>query len=256
MLEFEDFVYLDVQKTGSTTVRRFLMKHGRGKIVNSDKHMPVVAKDPDKTYFISCRDPLSQYISLYSYGHGRLPTGGLRRERGSIYSYLSRGGQAELYDGTPEGFVAWMKLMLDPAFGREAFAGHDRHRLLNVVGLQSLRFLTLNLPSPRRVMAPLRSPEDISAALEGRGAADVILRTETLSEQLGLMCDGAYGDIIADPTAARLYLASEPPRNESVDLGLRPETLPPSLIKQVEAREWLYFQHLGYQPYRRSDADD
>jgi hypothetical protein len=249
VLEFEDFVYLDVQKTGSSTIRQFLKRHGRGAIVRDETHRAVRRKDPRKTYFISCRDPLAQYISLYSYGVGLTPTGAERGQRGTIYAYMKRSGLADVYDGTAEGFSAWMDLMLDPALGRAIFVGRGSQRLLELIGLQSLRFATLNLPSPEQAMANLTSVEDVVKRLINDGLANVVLRTETLSEQLRLMCDGAYGDIITDPDKARRYLETEPARNESIHLRLSPETLSLQMRRRVQHRESLFFEMLGYERY-------
>jgi hypothetical protein len=255
VLEFEDFVYLDVQKTGSATIRQFLMRHGRGAVVHDETHAPVRRKDPRKTYFISCRDPLAQYVSLYSYGMGVRPDGRDRGQRGAIHAYLARAGMAEVYDGTAEGFSAWMDLVLDPAVGRALFVGRDRHRLLETIGLQSLRFVTLDLPSPERILAELTCVEDVAASLARHGLADIVLHTETLTEQLRMMCDGVYGDVIAEPLQAHAYLATQAVTNESIDLGLRPETLPRALRLRVQRRESLFFDVLGYARYTAEDGD-
>jgi len=256
VLEFEDFVYLDVQKTGSATIRQFLKRHGRGAIVRDENHAPVMRKDPGKTYFISCRDPLAQYVSLYSYGFGLTPTGEDRGERGAIYAYVKRAGMAEVYDGTPEGFSAWMDLVLDPAVALAIFVGRDAHRLIEVIGLQSLRFASMNLPSPVQALAEMTSMEDVIRRLTNDGLADIVLRTETLTEQLRLMCDGAYGDIIANPDKGRRYLATEFIRNRSINLGLSPESLPRQLRQQVQRRERLFFEMLGYERYVSDACDD
>jgi hypothetical protein len=255
VLEFEDFVYLDVQKTGSTTIRRFLTRHGRGSIVEDRKHAPVRSKDPRKIYFISCRDPLKQYISLYSYGLGLTSTGSARPQRGAIHTYMERSGMADVYDGTPEGFSAWIDLVLDPATGQKIFGGRDSHPLLETIGLQSLRFAMLNLPSPQTALAQLTSVDDVIDSLACNGLADVVLRTETLSAQLHQMCDGAYGDIISNPDRARRRLDMEPAINESIDLGLSAETLPRSLRLAVQRRERLFFDLLGYEPYVSENGD-
>jgi hypothetical protein len=255
VLEFEDFVYLDVQKTGSATIRQFLMRHGRGAIIENQTHAPVREKDPRKTYFISCRDPLAQYVSLYSFGLGLTPTGRERRQRGAIHAYMERSGMAEVYDGTADGFSAWMDLVLDPAVGQAIFVGRDRHRLLETIGLQSLRFVTLDLPSPERALAQLTCVEDVMNSLTQNGLADVVLRTESLSEQLLMMCDGAYGDVIAEPGQARRYLAGHSIKNESIDLGLRAETLSRPLRLRVQRRESLFFDMLGYERYVPEPGD-
>jgi hypothetical protein len=255
VLEFEGFIYLDVQKTGSATIRQFLKRHGRGAIIHDETHAPVRRKDPCKTYLISCRDPLAQYISLYAYGLGLTSTGGVRRQRGAVYAYLMRSGMTEVYDGTPAGFSAWMDLVLDPALSQTIFGGRYGRRLLEVVGLQSLRFATLNLPSPEAAMGQLKSMEDFIQTLASDGLAEVLLRTETLSQQLHLMCDGVYGDIIADPIRARRYLETGSVKNESIDLGLRPEALSRELRLRVQRRESMFFDLLGYERYV-PEADD
>ncbi len=104
MLEFEDFVYLDVQKTGSTTIRRFLNRFSRTRVVQDDKHAPVERRDPDKLYIISCRDPLKQYLSLYL--HGPSDKGGLRAR-------LNKADMAHFYDGTNEGFAVKTETLTD-----------------------------------------------------------------------------------------------------------------------------------------------
>jgi hypothetical protein len=78
VLEFEDFVYLDHQKTGSATIRQDLVRHGRAAIVCDQLRAPLRRKDLRKKYFISCRDPMEQYVSLYSHGIGPTPTHGDR----------------------------------------------------------------------------------------------------------------------------------------------------------------------------------
>ena len=65
MHEFETFVYLDTQKTGSSFISYVLRRHSSEKEVLHSKHQPVGERyDPNKFYFISVRDPFDQYISL------------------------------------------------------------------------------------------------------------------------------------------------------------------------------------------------
>jgi hypothetical protein len=148
-----------------------------------------------------------------------------------------------------------MDLVLDPALSQTIFGGRYGRRLLEVVGLQSLRFATLNLPSPEAAMGQLKSMEDFIQTLASDGLAEVLLRTETLSQQLHLMCDGVYGDIIADPIRARRYLETGSVKNESIDLGLRPEALSRELRLRVQRRESMFFDLLGYERYV-PEADD
>ena len=121
MLEFEDFIYLDVEKTGSTTVRRFLRKFARSKVIYDNKHEPAQYRHDNKLYIISCRDPLKQYLSLYAHGNA-----GKGRMRGR----LRETNMAHVYDGTNEGFTAWLDLLLDPAGSEYYFTGATKRRMM------------------------------------------------------------------------------------------------------------------------------
>lgn len=63
MHEFENFVYLDVQKTGSTTIRKFFRKFAASEAVADDKHAPVDEKKPGKILYNFMPEP-AQAISI------------------------------------------------------------------------------------------------------------------------------------------------------------------------------------------------
>lgn len=100
MHEFETFTFLDVQKTGSTFVSHFLSEFCTEEVMKYKKHKRVEdSYDPNKFYFITVRNPLDQYISLYS--HGCAGMGGLARR-------LRKRGHGGLYDSTWDGFRRWL----------------------------------------------------------------------------------------------------------------------------------------------------
>ena len=70
MVEYETFAYLALQKTGSTFIVEFLRRFCGEKLIYLEKHKPVPAERHrrEKLYVISVRNPLDQYISLYSFG--------------------------------------------------------------------------------------------------------------------------------------------------------------------------------------------
>lgn len=77
MFDFDRFVYLDLQKTGSTYVAHFLRYSSKLKLVKRKGHMFITDDyDPSKLYFISIRHPLKIYSSLYRYG--------LQKKRGTL----------------------------------------------------------------------------------------------------------------------------------------------------------------------------
>ena len=240
MLEFEDFVYLDVEKTGSTTVRRFLTRYARTPIVQDDKHRPVETRDPDKLYIISCRDPLKQYLSLYLHGHSG---------KGRMRARLDRADKAHLYDGTNDGFAAWLELFLDPAAGRLYFKGQDKLRMLEFMGLQALRFLTLAFASPVEVFQTLHDKADVAERLKTDALYGVILKTETLIEDMKKLVTGEHAKLFDPPPASEPLLDESGRQNVSTNPGIDLKALSPDLLARVQAREWLFFDHLGYRPY-------
>ena len=68
MIDFGKIVYLDVQKTGSSFVARFLGECTTLPERSRHRHAPAKALRPDAFYFTTVRAPLSQYISLFQYG--------------------------------------------------------------------------------------------------------------------------------------------------------------------------------------------
>jgi len=240
MLEFEDFVYLDVQKTGSTTIRRFLNRFARTPVVCDKKHKPVERRDDAKLYIISCRDPLKQYLSLYS--HGNEGKGGLRAR-------LNTAGMSHLYDGTNEGFSSWLELLLDPIASQKHLLGVDNHRILDFVGLQTLRFLTLAFPSPLEVFETLHNKADVKARLATDKLYSVVIKTETLSSDLTKLVIGEHSTIFQRRVAAEGFLAKDRTKNMSINPGIDLKALSSDLVSRVQERDWLYFDELGYQPY-------
>jgi hypothetical protein len=240
MLEFEDFVYLDVQKTGSTTIRRFLTRFAKTPIVQDAKHRPVERRDPGKLYIISCRDPLKQYLSLYLHGHAG--KGGLRKR-------LNRADMAHFYDGTDEGFAAWLDLLLDPVTGQTYLMGIDNDPILDVVGLQTLRFLSLAFASPKTVFETLPDKAAIGERLKADALYSVILKTETLSDDLKRLVAGEHAGLFQASTMAEQVLDRDRHKNASTNPGVDLKNLSPGLVARVQDREWLFFDHLGYRPY-------
>jgi hypothetical protein len=240
MLEFEDFVYLDVPKTGSTTIRRFLGKFARTEVISDAKHQPVERRDDSKLYLISCRDPLKQYLSLYS--HGNSNKGGLRGR-------MNTAGMSHLYDGTHEGFVSWLELLLDPVSSQKYLLKRDNHRILDFLGLLTLRFLMLAFASPLEVFETLHNKNDVKERLETDGIYDVVLKTETLTDDLNKLVTGKYSKIFRRRRAAEAFLAQDRRKNVSTNPGVDLRALSPELIARVQEREWLYFDELDYAPY-------
>lgn len=240
MIEFEDFVYMDVEKTGSTTVRVFFKQFAGSKLVADGKHRPIKIKQPDKTYIISCRNPYSQYKSLYKYG---------AMGRGSIRDHFELANRGALYDPRGEGFLEWLAILLDYGQSKKILRKKDFHPCMQCVGLQTLRFLRLDIPNFNSKFRDVRCKNDVEQLYKSEHLHDIILRTETLTQDLMDMTDISERNLIADPAAAKEYLKSAKPRTVSGKTDVDEITLPPELHDLILRREWLFFEILGYGAY-------
>src|ERR1700761_4608499 len=104
MYEFPSFVYLDVEKTGTTFIFHVLGNFASEEAIQRDHHEPMPLDcDRSKFYFISVRDPLDSYISLYSFGCA---------SRGKMRTRFDRRDLAHYYDGTTKSFNSWLNFTL------------------------------------------------------------------------------------------------------------------------------------------------
>lgn len=239
MYEFPSFVYLDLQKTGSNFVVEFLRLFARETPIELSRHKPVLERDPSKFYFITVRDPLDQYLSLYSFGcAGR---GRFRKRVG-----------AEMYDGTAAGFSAWLKFTLDER-NREQSNEMKRYAKSGIAafaGYQMYRFLNLSFASPWDVFAACRSAEDLRGAFHTRHIWDEALRNEELSPALTSLVKRVLAPHVTDVDEAIAWLAADERRNasERVDKA-EGFTVSDDDKRMIQEREWLFFEELGYARY-------
>ena len=105
MYEFENLVYLDVQKSGSTQIMAVLRQLLAEKQIAGGVHQRIRRRDPKKIYFISVRDPISQYISLFRFGIER---------RGMVHLALKKAGYDTLYQPSTDGFGRWFRVYSRP----------------------------------------------------------------------------------------------------------------------------------------------
>jgi hypothetical protein len=161
MYEFPSFVYLDMEKTGSTFIFDLLGNFVSEKVVRRKHHVPMPADcDRSKFYFISVRDPLDAYISLYSFGC---------QAQGKVHARLSKHGLDEHYDGTTRGFNRWLKLAL---LRRNAQIisgkGISEDGIGKLLGPQSYRYLRLAMPGGRAQLDTCSTRAQVQALYEGR----------------------------------------------------------------------------------------
>ena len=242
MYEFPNFAYLDVEKSGSTFIFQVLGKYASQDGILRDHHRPMpIDCDRSKFYFISVRDPLDSYISLYSFGCG---------SRGKMRIRFERRDLAHFYDGTTEGFNDWLKFTLktknrDVVDGGYADAGSNIPELM---GPQSYRYLRLAIPGSRGRIDECKTKEDVRALYESEKLPRFIVRYENFVTDLSALLRGPLRNWISDVDAAVKFVETSPPRNSSdrVDKNNDDFTVRPRLRKKLREREWLLSELFGY----------
>ena len=240
MLEYPNFVYLDVEKTGSTFIRNFLITHAAGNPVADDQHARVRRYwRGNRYYFSSCREPLDQYRSLYAYGCDGKGGFFARQQR-------QRSDLLPTYDGTREGFHRWLRIVLSK--DRKPYMTPSMQAIYNPsIGLTTSRFLKLNLLKPKFLLGKVRSKAALGLLWRTRRLSTDVVRQERLREDLSRIVAGPLASSLKDPAAALDDLSNRARENTSsaLDDDLTKD-LPPDLRRGLDELEWFHYRHLGY----------
>ena len=244
MLDFGKFCYLDPQRSGSTFIRDFLLRHTALPIVGDlRKHQPVrkFQIKRGKLFFISAREPLDAYKSIYA--HGLRELGGVRSR---IAEVRGAGFADGLYDDSAAGFHRWLSLMLDPELSPRLFYPPALQSC--PCGFLSWRLLRIAIADYLKPLARCRRRESIRRLYRRRKLHGPIIRTETLNRDLSELVRKRLSPYMIDADAALAELAAEPPPiNRSSHRGRHwSAPLPEALRRQLAEREWLYAAELGY----------
>jgi len=243
MHEFETFVYLDVQKTGSTFVSYLLTQSSTEKALIFRKHLPVGDRyDPKKFHFITVRDPLDQYISLYSHGCGG--AGGLSRR-------LRKRGFGDLYDSTWAGFRRWIKFVLREENAElldDDYGSHANAALRQVIGFQTYRYLELAMLDPIETLCRCLSKDDVRAAHKEKGIVNFTVRHESFNKDMERLLTTELRYAMKDPDAAVRMLHETQRLNESdrVDRFEPDPRMGRKVSGRLDEREWFLKELFGY----------
>lgn len=243
MHEFETFVYLDVQKTGSTFVSYLLTECANEKIVAYKKHDRVGARyDPKKFYFITVRDPVDQYISLYSHGCGGM--GGLARR-------LRKRGHGDLYDSSWGGFRKWLKFVLQPETAPmldDDYGADENEAMRELIGFQTYRYLELALRDPLETLRACKSKDDVRAAYKEKSMVNYIIHHESFDEDFEKLLTGPLRYAMRDPGQAVKMIHEVDKLNISdrVDQFLDNPKIGRKSTSALEEREWFMSEQFGY----------
>ena len=241
MYEFPSFVYLDMEKTGSTFIFHMLENFASEDAIQRNHHMPMPADcDRSKFYFISVRDPLDAYISLYSFGC---------QAQGKVFAKLSRRGLGDHYDGTTEGFNSWLAMTLKKR--NAEFVAGDRigdSEIGELLGPQSYRYLRLAVPDARERLDQCTTRKDILALYESEKLPGFVVRHESFTSDLCALLRGPLRPWITDVDAAAKFVETTKPRNvskridkENIDFAIKPR-----LLRRLREREWFLNELFGY----------
>ncbi len=233
MLDFGKIVYLDVQKTGSSYIARFLKNTLELPLLARQMHAAPQARRPDAFYFISVRNPLAQYISLYRYG---------LEGRGGMVARFSEAGMAGYYQPDPAGFERWLAFIIAPE--NAAFFGTRYHNSRpGLIGLQSFRFLSLSFINPVPLLKAVREKSALRALYAEKKIHGHVVKTETLNQDLEKLLDSEVGTFFKPREQVMSYLQNSRRAKQSfADVDISPQDIRPDLIEELKKREWFLFE--------------
>ncbi|GAA4720734.1 hypothetical protein GCM10023216_07190 [Isoptericola chiayiensis] len=247
---FHSLAYLDVEKSGSTYVSQFLRDFLDDDEVWCRKHHEMEDRPPSgRLHVLSVRDPVDTYLSLFSYGC---------QGKGGLFGRLRDAGHGALYDGTAAGFDRWLDVVLDPGSAPVLDPpSYHRRGVAEHTGLLSYRVARLAAPRPDRWMRDVAAPEDFVAAYRDNSLVDVVLRNESLPQDLEALVLRA--DLAWRPTreAALTAVRAQQRLNTSARLDAGSGfAVRDDVRRRVAARERLLTEVFGYDDGHRTSTTD
>lgn len=235
MLDFGPFCYLDNHKTGSSFVVRFLKQQANIAPVKHKLHNPFrfqSDRDVDKFFFITVREPLDTYRSLYKYGMtGRGMAGGNRRERPQLVG---------LYDGSEASFHTWLEKMLDPEFADTLPNKYDKGAP-SLFGLMTFRFLRLSLKKPFKNMKDWTTSDQVRSGFASNRLPVKVLRNEELNQGLAKLVENELRPYMKDVGAALQELSNAEKRVNATN-SENVLDVSDALKQKVREREWFLYE--------------
>jgi hypothetical protein len=197
--------------------------------------------DSKKFYFISVRDPLDLYISLFSYGC---------EAKGNLFRRLHNKGLGVLYDGTWEGFQYWLEFILDPEnahFLERRYSKSDGG-VSGMVGYQSYRVLGLAIPHGIEELSKCGNSSDIRAVYESRSVVSYAIKYEQFCEDICTLLRDKLRYSVSNIEEAVHYVQTQKARNPSdrIDRYESTAVISKRLRRLLEDREWLLHESFGY----------
>lgn len=240
MHDFGKIVYLEMQKSGSTFVNKFLNECCLLKEIKHQKH-GVIRDDYDreKFYFITIRHPFDLYSSLYRYGLDG---------RGGMYKRLEKLGKTACY----KSFNSFIEFVTDPKNALYLGGGYSE-QIANQVGIMSFRFMKLSLQFPLKQMATILASGESLLDLEDKFITNLEIRNENLNGELMRLSTELFPDLFNQEKVARFFYSNERVNSSTTpnDGGFRDEM--ERVLALIEKKEALLLSR--YSTFYTSDID-
>ena len=243
MIEFESFCYLQNQKTGCSFVETFLRKFCSEGIVRYEKHNTPRVRKEGKFYFISVREPLDTYLSLFNYGLDG---------KGELFQRMRAAGVGHLYAQGMAGFSPWLDFVLNPDHAAQVYP-NGCAALARQLGLVSCRFLRLACLGFEKQSGLLSDRAMILDYSDAHGIVDEVIRYESLQQDLSAIVSGPLRHAFADLPAALAWIEAAPRINSSTRRDKQEQIdLPDPLREKLNDREW-YLYRIHYTNSNREE---
>jgi len=216
MLEYSTFCYMQNQKTGSTFVQSFLREFSAEPLVFYEKHAVAKNRDASKFYFITVREPLALYRSLFAFGLGG---------KGAVFARLSHLGHESLYADGPAGFSNWLRFVLD-ADNAAALGDGYHSKIARVAGLMSWRFLRLATFGLETEARRLRSRQELNQYIKDHFFMNAVLKQEKLRDDLSELVKSELAARVKNVPAALAWINAAPKINTTESVAELDEAPP------------------------------
>lgn len=232
MHDFGPLVYLEMPKSGSSYVNEFLKKCCILKEIKHHKHVPVKKDyDANSFYFITIRNPLASYSSLYRYGLD---------QRGGFYKLIRKNDKTSCY----ESFDSFVQFLLDPHnasfFGKVNPLPGYSESIAEQIGFMSYRFMKLSLRFPMSKMRNSLKTGKKLIELERKFITDLEIKNEELNQGLRLLATEKFPEYF-DRISVQKFLENTNKINTSKTLASDLAPLPETTYSKLLDREAMLF---------------
>lgn len=243
MIEFETLVYLDLQKTATTSIETLLRHYvDEREQVHGGHTSPKTGHDRSKFHFVSVREPSAIYRSMFLYGCGK---------KGGLFTSFRRADMDHLYQPTTANFHAWLDIMLDPKkvqglWNRVTGMGAQEHCSMVT---QMLFLVSVVNPAKKFGGRTFASRQEIRDFYDHHRLFRHYVRMEHIVHDLFATltapeCRAPFSPPLTDVEDLRARL---PVRNRSAKVGtVHSDPIPDELLQRIRDREWLIYDLFGY----------